>query len=330
MMKYLIDKFEQYLKETIGIVAVPKKWDDTGKLPYFLKDLYTFYEVSLLETPILLMVARDEKEQTPATIRKHMIQVHEKWRNEVVYLNPSVSSYNRKRLIEHKVPFIVPGNQLYLPLLGIDLREHFRKIRSTPPQISPSTQTVILSVLLSGDTQNCTPSRLANKLGYATMTLTRAFDELESIGLGEVSMEGRERRLRFNEVKKALWEKAKGLMRSPVKRRTYIKFLKGERPGVYAGLTALAHYTMLAPPSTPTCALSMEEWSFMKQRKDFIEMAIPEPEINTFQVEIWNYPPRLFAESENVDRFSLFLSLQDNKDERVESALQEMMADIAW
>lgn len=329
-MNYLIGKFEQYLKETIGIFTATKKSDYAEKLPFFLRDLYTFYEVSIQETPILLMVARDEKEQTPATVRKHMIQVQEKWGNEVVYLHPSVSSYNRRRLIEHKVSFVVPGNQMYLPLLGIDLREHFRKIRSTPSQISPSTQAVILSTLLSGDEQNCTPSRLANKLGYATMTLTRAFDELESVGLGEVSMEGRERILRFSEVKKALWEKARGLMRSPVKRRTYIKLLKSERPVVHAGLTALAHYTLLAPPSTPTCALSIEEWSFMKQRNDFLEMAIPEPETNTFQVEIWNYPPRLFAESEVVDRFSLFLSLQENKDERVESALQEMMAKIAW
>jgi len=329
-MKYLIDKFEQYLKETTSIVAAPKKWDDAEKLPYFLRDLYSFYEVSILETPILLMVARDEKEQTPATVRKHMIQVQEKCGSEVVYLHPSVSSYNRKRLIEHKVPFVVPGNQMYLPSLGIDLREHFRKIRSTPPQISPSTQVVILSALLSGNGQNCTPSRLANKLGYSAMTLTRAFDELEAVGLGEVSMKGRERILRFSEVKKALWEKARGLMRSPVKRRTYITLLKGERPVVHAGLTALAHYTLLAPPSTPTCALSTAEWSFIKQRHDFIEIAIPEPETNTFQVEIWNYPPRLFAEGEVVDRFSLFLSLQDNKDERVESALQEMMDKIEW
>jgi DNA-binding MarR family transcriptional regulator len=330
MMKRLIDKFVQHLEETVGIVAVPRKWDAAEQLPYFLRDLYTFFEVSIMKTPILLMVARDEKEQTPATIRKHIVQVQEKWGHEVVYLHPLVSSYNRKRLIEHKVPFVVPGNQMYLPLLGIDLREHFRKIRSTSPQISPSTQAVILSAIMFGDEQKCTPSRLANKLGYAAMTLTRAFDELESIGLGEVSMEGRERILRFSEVKKALWEKARGLMRSPVKRRTYIKLRKSESPGVQAGLTALAHYTLLAPASTPTCALSLEEWNVLKQRKDFIELVIPEPEVNCFEVEIWNYPPLLFADDGVVDRFSLFLSLQDNKDERVESSLQEMMEKITW
>ncbi len=29
--------------------------------------------------------------------------------------------------IAQKVPFIVPGNQLYLPDLGLDLREYFRQ-----------------------------------------------------------------------------------------------------------------------------------------------------------------------------------------------------------
>ena len=38
-----------------------------------------------------------------------------------------MASYERKRLIEQKVPSIVPGNQLYLPDLGLDLREYFRR-----------------------------------------------------------------------------------------------------------------------------------------------------------------------------------------------------------
>lgn len=47
----------------------------------------------------------------------------------------------RKRLIEQKVPLLVPGNQLYLPDLGIDLREYFRKPPTAPDTArSPATQ----------------------------------------------------------------------------------------------------------------------------------------------------------------------------------------------
>jgi len=39
-----------------------------------------------------------------------------------------VSSFERKRLINHRVSFIVPGKQLYLPFLAVDLRESFRTV----------------------------------------------------------------------------------------------------------------------------------------------------------------------------------------------------------
>ncbi len=48
------------------------------------------------------------------------------------------------------------------------------------------------------------------------MTLTRAFDELASLGLGEVVTEGRERVLRFSDGKKDLWQRSREFMRSPV------------------------------------------------------------------------------------------------------------------
>ena len=52
----------------------------------------------------------------------------------MVYVTGALASYERKRLIEQKVPFMVPGNQLYLPDLGIDLREYFRQ---RPPLRTP-------------------------------------------------------------------------------------------------------------------------------------------------------------------------------------------------
>lgn len=329
-MDKIIRDFERHLKEALNITVVPKEWRDADKLPFFLRDLYTFFQVSLLDTPCLLMVSRDKEEQTPATIRKQMSQVQAKWDGEVIYLCPSVSAYNRKRLIEQKVPFVVPGNQMYLPMLGIDLREHFRQIRTAAPgKLSPSTQAVVLHALLRGPAKDYTPSRLANQLGYTVMTLTRAFDELVSLGLGEVVTEGRERVLRFNENKRDLWERSREFMRSPVKKRTFIRPL-GEKwgEGLPAGLTALAHFTMLAPPSNPVYAVDVNGWKSMNLLYSIEELPTPEPQ--SYEIEIWNYSPLLFQEDDVVDRFSLYLSLQDSNDERVQSALEKMMEEALW
>ncbi len=328
-MDNLLRDFERHLKETLNITVETKKWEDDENLPFFLRDLYAFYQVFLLDTPCLLMVAWDEEEQTPATIRKQMLQVQAKWDGEVIYLRSSVSAYNRKRLIEQKVPFVVPGNQMYLPTLGIDLREHFKQIRSVAPgKFSPATQAVVLHVLLQEPMHNCTPSRMAKQLGYTVMTLTRAFDELVSLGLGEVVTEGRERVLRFNVDKRDLWARSREVMRSPVKKRTFILPPGKMWEGLPAGLTALAHYTMLAPPSNPVYAISMDGWKSLKLLNAVVELPAPEPQL--YEIEIWNYSPLLFKEDDVVDRFSLYLSLRDNTDERVQSALEKMMEDVLW
>lgn len=85
------------------------------------------------------MVDSDDEEQSPATIRKHVDNLHAYADAQVIYVRERITPYNRKRLIGQKVSFIVPGNQMYLPMMGIDLREHFRKVRGQPLEFSQSS-----------------------------------------------------------------------------------------------------------------------------------------------------------------------------------------------
>lgn len=327
-MDQMDTSFERYLKETLDIYVKPKKWEEAEKLPFFLRNLYAFFEVPILETDCLAMVAKDETEQTPATIRKHILQVQKKWNHEVIYVQQKATAYNRKRMIEHKLPFIIPENQMYLPFLGIDLREHFKKIRNTKPRWSPSTQTIVLYALLHGGKLRFTPKKLANRLGYTAMTMTRALDELEGAGLGQIAMEGRERVLRFDGNKKELWGNALETLRSPVKKRLWVKHSLNKPLGVKAGLTALTYYSTLAEPANPVFALEGKKWKEIKTNKNLRVLKIAEPD--ACELEVWSYHPELFAKDDVVDRFSLYLSMQANDDERVESALEELMEQVAW
>jgi hypothetical protein len=318
--------FARYLKETLDIIVQPKYWNGAEMLPFFLRNLYSFFEVSILDTPCLAMAAKDETEQTPATIHKHTLQVQKRWDREIIYVHPKITAYNRKRLIAHKLSFVVPGNQLYLPFLGIDLREHFKKIRMADSKWSPSTQAVVLYALLHDTEQPFTPKGLANQLGYAPMTMTRAFNELQGAGLVKIAMEGKERVLRFDQDKKELWEKALEFLRNPVKKRLWVKHSLNEPIGVKAGLTALAHYSALAEPANPVFAMVGKKWKEIKN--NVMELTIAEPD--ACELEIWSYSPRLFEKSGVVDRFYLYQSLQYKDDERVESALEGMMEKLEW
>ena len=328
-MQNKLSQLKRYLHETLDIEINPTPWDGNTRLPFFLRDIYTFFEIQLLELPCLTMLDCGKQEYSPATVRKHMDLVKAKWDGEIVYVRERVTAYNRKRLIEHNLPFAVPGNQLYLPFLGIDLREHFKRLRAETVRFSPSTQALIIHILLSKTPEiKITPAQAAQYLGYSAMTMTRAFDELESTGLGEIISEGRERRLRFIESAKNIWAKSQPFLRSPVKKRLFISQGDFRPPGPFAGLTALAHYSMLVEPANPVFALSRKDWKSLNESGQV--KTIHTRESGTLEIEVWSYAPTLFAENKLVNCLSLYLSLKENKDERIEAALEEMMKGQQW
>jgi DNA-binding MarR family transcriptional regulator len=274
------------------------------------------------------MVDAYAEEESPAAIRKHVEQVRTKWGGPVTYVRDRVTAYNRKRLIEHKVPFIVPGTQMYLPMLGIDLREHFRKLRQDKNELGPAAQAVLIHALLR-DTGELWPTALAEKLGYSVMAMSRALDELCAAGLGQTTANGRERRLRLGAPKREVWEKARPLLRSPVVMRHVIRLAPNAAlPGPRTGLDALAHYSMLAETGSIAIALSRANWKLLQQADGVKPAMMEEP--GTTTVEIWSYAPILFADEGWVDRLSLYLSLRGTQDERVQAALDQMIKEVAW
>ncbi len=327
-MEDMIHKTKRYLLDTLGLNVDIEVWPENQRLPVYLQDSYEFQQIKLHNLPCLLMIALGEQEQTPAVIRKHVENIRDRWKGEVIYVRRNITAYNRKRLVQHKVSFIVPEKQLYLPLLGIDLREHFRRIRSEREQLSPSSQVVVINALLDRKHHEYTPKELSDKLGYSTMALTRAFDELEFANLATTSRQGRKRFIEFLVHKQHLWETAIKFLRDPVKKRILVNRMSSQIPNVVAGLTALSRMSMLSTPDRMTYAISSKGWKAIKG-EDGMEQ-LPSIETTAIELEIWRYAPVTFATNGSVDPFSLYLSLRDSNDERIQIALEEMMEKIEW
>ena len=214
------------------------------------------------------------------------------------------------RLVAAKIPFVIPGKQLYLPPLGIDFRERFTSAGTPRGYLSPAAQLIVLGVLLGKGWETGSPTDLARQLGYTNMSIGRAFDELQAAGLAAIRSSGRTKRLVFVTNGKELWETALPLLRNPV--RAVVEW-----PGVAkkafiraAGLSALSAYTNLSPPEhevyairsnrlTGTAVSRMNKSSPLDGKPDDIVL-----------VERWVYDPTLLAETDLVDRLSLYLSLR--------------------
>lgn len=323
-MRDLIESLKSYLSGALNVSISICPWNSPGNLPFFLTNSYEFFKFSIFEQSCLLMVSKESTEITPGLISKHYKQVQKSCDDCIIYAQSSLSSYNRKRLIEHTIPFIIPGNQMYLPHLGIDLREHFRKLHGkTEKPFSPAAQAVVIYALVRQTSENLTSSLLVEKLGYTLMTINRAFAELKAAGIGEFIQTGRERYWAFLD-KRTLWKQAAPFLRTPVKKRLW---LKSHQLIILAGLTALSHLSLLAPPPLPVFAANMHQWEIW-QELGFKEL--PSAEGADIQLEIWHYDPKLFAKNNIADPFSLYLSLKTNQDERIETALEKMMDNIEW
>jgi hypothetical protein len=188
---------------------------------------------------------------------------------------------------------------------------------------------VVLHAIYFGcDSENgFSPKELSGLLNYSSMTLSRAFDEIESVAIADVSIFGRERKLQFPDNKEELWKKAKPYLRSPVKRRV-VSDAKSLSDYPLAGFSAMSRYTMLAEPQRAVYALSLGQWkSICPERKD---EAVQIESEDAVTAEIWSYRPFNVGLPQCVDPLSLHLSIPDQDDERVEVSLEELLGSVSW
>jgi DNA-binding transcriptional ArsR family regulator len=319
----------QYLHEVLGVsTSGIRPWKRKNELPYFLCDAFQFSELELLGQPIVLAMARTEQKQSLSEVRTWLDKVKAIAGQPVVYVTEALASYERRPLIELKVPFIVPGNQLYLPDLGLDLREYFRqRALSAKATLSPSAQALLITALLRQPWEaEFLPSEMGIALGYTPMTLSRVVKELTAAGLTTAYPVGRSRWLRMEQSSQLIWERAKPLLRTPVKRTVWVQAAPAVKSRL-AGLSALARYTMLVEPEWPVVAISAADW---KTAVHAGVQELPEPIAGAQEWQLWSYSPALLPDAATVDPLSLLLSLQDNADDRVQIALDELKGHLPW
>jgi hypothetical protein len=322
----LAARLKRHFHEVLAIGLDPQRWAGAAASPAFLREAYTFHTAAVLGTQCLFMMDRGKQPNTPAAIRKHMFEVGKRWDGGVVYVAAGIDSARRKQLIDQKVPFVIPGNQVYLPMLGVDLREHFKSVRGSAESLSPAAQAAFLHLLHRGEGGALSVKELAAALGYSSMSISRAFDELESAGIGTHFIEGKRRLMDLDGPRRGLWERALPLLRSPVAER--MQMPRSLVNGKAAGLTALAAYTKVAAPRIPVAAIAVAVWR--PTRNKLLHGQISGTDSPGADVEAWTYPPTAVADGPVVDRLSLYLSLRSTADERVEAALEDLLEGMNW
>jgi hypothetical protein len=158
--------------------------------------------------------------------------------------------------------------------------------------------------------------------------LTKVKDELEATGICRTSRMGRSIALEFTTQGRNLWETVQPVLSSPVKKTLWVRWDQPGYPALIAGLTALSKKTIMADDRLPTYALLSATFQASLERG--LYQGCRGAEDANLRLESWSYNPLLFGDTKTVDPLSLFLSLRDFPDERVQQQLETLIDQIPW
>lgn len=266
---------------------------------------------------MLLLVAKGEVDYTNVQRRKISERIESIKHIPAVFYFDNLLTYERDRLVEQGVYFIVADKFAFVPTLIINRLSTKSEIKEL---FYPSTQYILFYHLQIESLDGLSLKELEDKVPYKYKTIAKSIKQLEALGL--VSLEGsRNKKLVFELSGKELWDKASTNLIDPIKSIEYTSDVFPE--GDIGGISALSHYSMLVPEDVPTRVLTAE---WVREHKYSI------PELHSFEdtqrIEIWKYPPS--GTSGYVDKLSLFLTLKDDNDPRVEKEIAIMMNKIKW
>lgn len=332
---------QHYINEVLGAGVEWQECPPTP-LPAYLQNAYSIACGRVQSTDYVFATpSGNGVGGSPSGYSKQAEKLAQAFGQPVVLLLPTLSARDRQRLVRYRTPFIVPFRQLYMPHSGADFRERVVEASllvavDIPGKFQPSTQSVLLYVLLTGGHCELHIGALAHALRVSEMTISRALRDLEGVGLVERWKQGRRRPARLAGASKDVWERAQRHLISPVKE--WHEVLGSEVLGALdAGLTALAQISNLAAPRTRTVALGPREWRAARREPNASTIAPVEANASDLLrdddqvvVEVWTYDPTVLSAERLVDPLSLYLTLRNDSDERVQSALAEALTQVPW
>ncbi len=318
-MKDFINKTTTYLEvmfnQKISITKLSKK--EITCLPLYITSNYVCYQLQLFAADVVLLCCTEELSFTPLQLKKQKELVEEKLGKIVVFAFDNMASYNIQRLTAQRVNFIIPPRIMFIPDRFIDFK--LLKATYTPSETMPvMAQCIVLYHLQIQSLNGKTAQEIAEHFAVSYPNINRAIRWLAEQKI--ITLEGSKTKQIFFPKEQDLWKKIKSHIFNPIER---VLFTDETLPEAHiAGVNALATYTMLNSEEQQTFAITKEQAKHLKITTD--------KKFGTNRIEVWKYDPAYLSTDKIVDKTSLFLTLQNNEDERVQIALETLLESLIW
>ncbi len=253
-------------------------------------------------------------------------ELTEKFGLPVVFILDECPAYERQRLIDKEVYFVVSDKYAHLPMLVAN--ERLRKTKLAKG-LTPVAQFLLLFHLQVESLEGRAARDMEKKVPYSYASITLGITCLADLGICQKLADGSKRKvLHFHEKGRQLWDNVQSLLFDPVEQRLYCDEFLSEEHFPVCGINALAHYTMLNPDSEKMIMMSAKQLRELTSSGALIR---PNEYDGDVLIEAWKYPPVVKEETPNwVDKLSLALSLREDSDPRVEGEIERLIDEMGW
>lgn len=329
-MNELIAYIENGLGLPVTVDKAPK--ESLGKLPFYIRNAFRFTNATLMNHPVVFLHLTDPDEPAAGQVERQLETIREKLHKIPVLIADDISAITRRRLIEKRVNFIVPGKQLFLPALLLDFTEQFRKVKDQTKTLTPSAQVILLYHILKRFEKlaELPLKDIARKLKYTGAGITKAAENLRLHNLCQIKG-SKEKYIHFSMPIPELWGTALPLLTTPVIKRVYVDKLPATAYFMNSNTSALPEYSEMVESRQQFLAIDKRVYYNIERKNELVN---PNPYDGRYCLEVWKYNPAILAEevteNSNVDPLSLYLTLKDHNDERIQMAMEKIISYFIW
>ena len=297
-------------------------------LPISFEKRYQYAKMKFHKESFLLI-----KEKRRGSLDSFVTQARimgEKASMDVILVFSKLSDIEKKQLLQARVPFVDFKGNLFFPPLGLVLNANDDV--ATSKELTPSEQLTWIAFLLTKGQKVVDVDLLSQITGLPNSTIYRCLRTFKTLNW----LNKPNKLYAYTASKKELFLKSESFLFNPIKKRLLLSDfdlnkIQSDSRLLYGGTYALSYLTFLAE--------SDENSSYVISQRQFNKLSLPLSQhiLEGKILEIWRYSPFVsefwndFKETQDrqfVDPISLYLTLKDDDDPRVEEEIEVLKNNI--
>ena len=319
-------ELEKQINIIFGLDLEIEPYDKKTGLPRYLTSGRRIFIAKSFDVNFYIVKIHEPKDSR--VLSKEIGEYESALGGNVAFWFESLNKNYRNSYVKHHIPFVMIPTQIFLPFLGILFTKKFTNTNGVArTKLSYNAQMLLIKLLYLPRIKY-SKADIAQRLQLNPVYVTRATKELLDMGLISEYKEGRSVFVERENSSEELFDSAKQLFVSPISKVIYVKKNKRLQEYPIASDYALSEISMINPSDVPVYAC----W-----KKDALVndvKIIDEPSWNDsddmVKLELWDYDPKKLSDGKTVDIVSLYCSLMNNNDPRIQGEMEDILEDFEW